>query len=361
MNKLVRKIPFYPIAFFIKMAFQNGGVSVKRFHVYLIYIIRYLILEPFRLAQVLIFQKRIERHEITKPPIFILGHWRSGTSHLQNLLFQDPNHTTSTIFSGLFADNYFVTEFWLKGILNFICRIFKVKYAIQRMPMNLNIPVELDSSLCAMLSEHSYSWGHLFPKKFEKWFNKLVLNQDEKIAREWIKDYDFMIRKLSYRSKGKRVVVKCPGDTARMTLLIKKYPDAKFIYIHRNPISVYNSNQYLWKIIQQQNSVQIISDTEIKKLIINTYKQLLSAYLKQRELIPTSQLVEVHFKNIQQNTLKEIIYIYSNLGLKPVPEQELTALVNANKSYKAKTYSTSIDLEKELRSEWDFAFREWPI
>src|SRR5690606_29592456 len=36
-----------------------------------------------------LFQHRIEATKITKPPGFILGHWRSGTTHLHNLLAQD--------------------------------------------------------------------------------------------------------------------------------------------------------------------------------------------------------------------------------------------------------------------------------
>jgi hypothetical protein len=360
MNQPARKIPFYPVAILLKMAFQNGGVSVSRFPIFLIYILRYIILEPFRLIQVFMFQKRIENHELTEQPIFVLGHWRSGTSHLQNLLFQDPGMTTSTIFSGLFADNYLVSGFWLSGFLNFICRIFKVKYSIQRTPMNLNIPVELDSSLCAMTSENCYTWGQLFPKRFEKWLNKIVFFQDEKTTKEWIRDYDFMIRKLSYKSKGKRVIVKTPGDTARIALLLKKYPKAKFIYIHREPIPVFHSNLYLWKVIQTENSVQKISKDEIKRLIIKTYKQLLTAYLEQRKLLPASQLIEVHFKNIQQNPLREIKAIYSKLGLSAVPEKELTSLISVNKSYKVNSYSTPTELENELKIAWDFAFKEWP-
>jgi hypothetical protein len=35
------------------------------------------------------FDSAIEKTQITKAPLFILGHWRSGTTHLQELLAQD--------------------------------------------------------------------------------------------------------------------------------------------------------------------------------------------------------------------------------------------------------------------------------
>ena len=40
-------------------------------------------------AESLIYRKRIRETKIEKDPIFILGHWRSGTTYLQNVLSRD--------------------------------------------------------------------------------------------------------------------------------------------------------------------------------------------------------------------------------------------------------------------------------
>lgn len=359
MNQAYTKIPFYPVFFLLIAAVKNGGISLSRLHIFLIYLLRYTLLEPFRLIQVYWFYGKIRRHEITEDPIFVLGHWRSGTSHLQNLMVQGGDKTTSTIFTGLFADNYLVTGFWLKGVLNFIIKTLNAQYSIQRVPMHLDIPVELDSSLCAMVSPNCYTWGQVFPIRFEKWIDKMVLFDKEQAAGQWISDYDFMIKKLSYHSGGKRVVVKTPGDTARMLKLYQKYPNARFIYIHRDPIAVYHSNLYLWSVIQKENSVQKLSDNQINTLIIKTYQKLLSAYLKQRAFIPSSQLVEVHFEDLQKSPLATVKHIYSTLNLGPIPEKALAELIETNKSYKVKKYNTAPDLEATIKSQWDFAFKTW--
>jgi len=144
------------------MAAQNSGVSLRRLHIFLVYLFRYLLLEPFRLAEVFLYDGKIRRHELHHSPIFILGHWRSGTSHLQNLLRQDPNTTSATLYTSILADNFYITESWLKPVLNFCAKIFGAKYAMKRTPMDLVIPAELDSGLCAQCSSASYTWGHPF-------------------------------------------------------------------------------------------------------------------------------------------------------------------------------------------------------
>jgi omega-hydroxy-beta-dihydromenaquinone-9 sulfotransferase len=352
-------IPFYPVFFLAGMAVRNGGISPARLHIFVIYLVRYILLEPFRLLELLIYHKRIRAHRLAYPPVFVLGHWRSGTSHLQNMLRLDPGTVSCTIYTGLFPDIYYLTGTWLKNALNFICRLFRVRYSIQRTAMDLDIPAELDPALCALCSGYSYTWGHLFPSAFENQFRKLVLFEDDTIAQKWMDEYDYLIRKLSYRVKNKRVVVKSPGDTARLEHLIKKYPGAIFIYIHRDPFEVFHSSRYLWRVIQKENSLQKISQTKIDQLILSTYDQLLRSYLAQRAAIPASQLIEVHYEDLRDDPLSTMKRIYSETGLGILPEKAIREFASESKKYKTRSYSSPAALEKEITEKWAFSFKEW--
>ena len=86
MKGLPGKIPFAPIGLLFKMIYKNGGISVGRIPMLVIYVFRYVLLEPFRLAEIMLYHKSIESHVLSEPPIFILGHWRSGTSFFQSLV-----------------------------------------------------------------------------------------------------------------------------------------------------------------------------------------------------------------------------------------------------------------------------------
>ncbi len=81
------------------------------------YLLRFTLFEPIRLAERLLYDRAIQRHEFSAPPVFVLGHWRSGTSYLQTLLYLDPQFTTSTIYRSLFSDGFVLTERWLKLVM----------------------------------------------------------------------------------------------------------------------------------------------------------------------------------------------------------------------------------------------------
>ena len=356
-----RKIPFYPLVTFIAFAFSNGGINGRGVSFFFVFLLRYIICEPFRLIEVFLYDGRIRNHRLIEDPIFILGHWRSGTSHLQNLLSKNSEHTTTSLFQFLFADTYLLTEAWLKKPLNWVVKFFRPHFSFQRLPMDFDLPGELDSAMCAMCSPYAYTWGHLFPKRFEKLTTRLLHIEDSAIAEKWIEDYDYLIRKLSFQKKTKRVIVKSPGDTSRVNILLRKYPNSKFIYLHRNPIDVFHSTRYLWDVIQKENSFQRISKEQIDKHIIQTYKLVLSKYIVDRQEIPSDQLIEISFNDLQKKPLVSLELIYTKLELGKFQVKDVEALLEKNKSYKTNLYTTSIELEEQLKTEWEFSFEEMPL
>jgi len=356
MSKIPGKALFAPIGLLFRVAMRHGGIHLTRAPLLAAYVFRYLLLEPLRLAEIFLYDKKIQSHKLTHAPIFILGHWRSGTSYIQSLVCMDKGMTSSTIFRSLFADCFYLAEPWLKGILNFFCKVFKIPYSIQRMPMDLNFPAEADMALCSLCSERSYTWGHLFPKKFSQWVDEQILFRDEHQGGAWAKDYDYFIRKLSLKSNGKRVVIKSPGDTGRIAQLLQLYPTALFIYVYRSPVSVFYSNQYFWKILLKQNSLQKLSDIEVDELIIRNYRQIVSNYLKHRDLIPSNQLAELQFEEVLKDPTGQLAKAYHVLGLGQLPEKDLQSFLLRHGSHKIEPYLTSYEMEQRLRREWPFAF-----
>lgn len=351
--------PFAPLVALLRLVARNGGVHPRRAHVLALTMFRYVILEPLRLAERFLLDRKIEAHTLERDPIFILGHWRSGTSYLQTLLSQDPDLTTSTLYRCLFADIFCTTESWLKPALNAMARILRLPFSLQRMPLDLDIPAEGDVALCTMLSPFSSSWGHVFPKRFDEWMDRCVLRPQLEFAEAWVADYDRFIRKLSWASGNKQVVMKSPADTARVSLLLGRYPKARFVYIHRDPYAVFYSNQYLWDVIRREVSLQVLCDVEVNARILSMYRSLLQSYLEQRSLIPPGQLTEVRFENLQLEPLAELTRVYEELGLGE-PPNALTRFLSEQAPYPTKTYDVSPDIERRLRHEWAFAFAEWP-
>ncbi|MCD8529275.1 MAG: sulfotransferase, partial [Chitinophagales bacterium] len=62
------------------------------------------VMHPFQWIQQMLFKKRIEAIDFThKQPVFILGHWRSGTTHLHYILHHDPQFGTLSNYQSFFV------------------------------------------------------------------------------------------------------------------------------------------------------------------------------------------------------------------------------------------------------------------
>src|SRR5262249_1039130 len=56
--------------------------------------------------------RRIARTSLTEPPLFVLGHWRSGTTLLHDLLSLDPRHIYPTTYECFMPHHFLLSEDW---------------------------------------------------------------------------------------------------------------------------------------------------------------------------------------------------------------------------------------------------------
>ena len=73
----------------------------------------------FYLLQQLFFGSKIRKHEIKNPPVFIVGHWRSGTTFLHDLMATDKAITYPSTLQTMLPNQFMVTG-WLVGRCGFL-------------------------------------------------------------------------------------------------------------------------------------------------------------------------------------------------------------------------------------------------
>ena len=56
-----------------------------------------------------VYGHKLAKMEIDPDPLFIVGHWRSGTTHLHNLLGRDPRHTVPNVYQVIFPGSFLLT------------------------------------------------------------------------------------------------------------------------------------------------------------------------------------------------------------------------------------------------------------
>ena len=100
----------------------------------------------------------------------------------------------------------------------------------------------------------------------------------------------------------------------------------------------------------------------IEKNIFYFYKSTIEGYLKNRSKIPENQLIEISFKNLEENLIDTISNIYHKLDIKGFNDYKpkLEDYKMNLKNYKKNTFSDiPIPIQEKLRTEWDIAFKEW--
>lgn len=312
------------------------------------------------LLQRLLFSRRVRKISFEKdPPLFILGLWRTGTTHLHYLMAQDVR------FGYLKNHQAFTMNFSLLSLdkLNKVLSIFVPgKRPQDDVKVTLDDPAEEEQPFCTMTTRSSIH-SFWFPRN-KTYFKRYHLFEDitEKEKNAWKEDYLFLLKNISFYNKKKRLLLKNPHNTGRVKELLELFPDAKFIFIHRDPYTVFRSTKKLYNRMISSQMLQHYSQGEIEKSILNDNAKVLQKYLREREMIPKGQLIEIGFDELENSPLDTMESIYDELGLDGLAEARpaMKAYLDSVKQYKRNVYrplpSSTL---KKVNSAWDFMFEEF--
>lgn len=313
---------------------------------------------PLRVIEKRKFDKKIQNIKVEKP-IFIIGHWRSGTTFLHYLLGKDKNlgyvSTMDTLDPSVFLN-------YEKLLQRIVSNSLPNKRPMDNLEMGSNLPYEEEYAI-ANLSPYSFYHAWYFPRAIDRYFKRYVLHDDKdtETIDEWKKVYDYFLKKITYKHKGKQIMLKSLVNTAKIKHLLELFPDAKFIHLYRNPYEVYVSTWKLYQSILPLFSFQHINKEAFDESIVRIYKGLEKRYLEDKKLIPEENLIELRYEDLIKEPLKSVEMIYSRFGLadfekvKPSFEE----YVQKHLLYERNNHKIDEQTRKKIYTEWEFAFKEY--
>ena len=315
---------------------------------------------PGFFLQRILFSRKIRNiHLDDHPPIFILGLWRTGTTHLHYLMARDPQ------FGYLKNHQAFTFNFSLLSLdrLNRILGIFVPGRRPQdNVRLTLDDPAEEEQPLCtttARSSIHSF----FFPKNrtyFQKYHLFEGISEEEK--RRWKQDYLYLLKGIAFYSKKKDLLLKNPHNTGRVKELLELFPKAKFVFIHREPTKVFRSTRRLYNRMLSSQFLQHCSQKEIEQIILEDNARILGKYLSERELIPEGHLVEIAFDDLETAPLDTMESIYKSLELDGFTDAlpHMKEYLDSVKHYRRNTYRPLPQaLLQRIHTAWGFWFEEF--
>ena len=199
------------------------------------------------LLQNALFRKTINRTPITQPPVFILGHWRSGTTLLHELLSLDDRFAYPNSFD-TFVPHHFLLSRWIGEPL--VDLLMPSSRPMDQMKLKSRSPQEDEFAMLSSGGPTSYR-RVAFPNNQQDYVSYLDSNsisEDDQIRTR--NEITFFLKALTYKY-GKPLLLKSPPHTGRIKLLRECFPECKFIHISRNPYELVPSTLRLWQTVYE--------------------------------------------------------------------------------------------------------------
>ncbi len=251
----------------------------------------------------------IERQTIDAP-VFIIGLPRTGTTLLHGLIAQDPVTRAPLTWEVTFPAGYSEAPESISRIrkrtdsrLAWANRLVPAFKRIHEIAADL--PQECIAIMAQGFASIQFHTTHNVPS-YQDWF--------EHEAQEY--GYAFHYRFLQHlqaRRAGNRWVLKAPGHLFGLDALLKRYPDARIIQTHRDPLKVMGSVASLATILRRA-----FSDSADPKQIAadwcGRWANALDRSLAIRDEWPAQRFFDIAYADLVADPLAAVERLYEFLG-----------------------------------------------
>lgn len=306
--------------------------------------------------------KRYEKLLADKPlehdPVFILGHWRSGTTFVHNVFSCDKHFGYNTTYQTVFPHLMMWGQPFFKKNMSWL---MPDKRPTDNMELAVDLPQEEEFALANMMPYTYYNFWFL-PKHQQEYADKYLLFDDISEAELKVFEETFtrLIKISLWNTHGTQFQQE-PAAYRACEGTGKDVPNAKFIYLMRNPYTVFESTRSFFTNTIQPLKLQDITPAELEQNILSIYAKLYHKYEADKASIPAGNLIEVKFEDFEADAMGMTEHIYDALSI-PGFADARTAIeqyVGGKKGYKKNKYKYDDRTVQLVQDNWGFALKQW--
>ncbi|HZN34634.1 MAG TPA: sulfotransferase [Pirellulaceae bacterium] len=302
------------------------------------------------LVQKVIFGGRAARTELTADPVFVIGHWRTGTTLLHELLALDPRLRAPTTYECLAPHHFLLTGSWLPRLTTFALPKTRPP---DKMRVAWDAPQEDEFALVNLGVPSPYA-TIAFPNDGsanDAWLELDTLPTPDR--QRWERAVVAFFRQLTYARPG-RLLLKSPTHTFRLPTLTRLFPQARWINIARNPYEVFSSTVRLWRSMYQAYGYQRPRLTGLEEFVLATFERMHERLERTRPLAPAGGIVDVRFEDLLAAPVETMRGVYAalELGDFAVVEPKVAEYFAARASFAANRHELEPRWQEEVSRRW---------
>ncbi len=254
-----------------------------------------------------------EIHEIEiRAPIIVVGLPRSGTTHLVNLMASDSRLRSMPLWEGQAP----VAEESPTRDEN-DPRWIRCQQAWEQMQASS----PLIAAMHPMNPDHVHEELELMLPDFasynQEWTGRVPKWRDYHLGHDQRPHYEYMktgLKILQWYMPRERWVLKCPQHLEQLGPLVETFPDATFAVTHRDPVAVIQSAATM-TCYGARMSYKTTDPEWYLDYWTGRMRQLLSASVRDRHLLPEERTIDVLFHEFMADDLAMVERIYEAAGL----------------------------------------------
>ncbi len=312
-----------------------------------------------RLFEELAYRLRVKKMPLDDAPLFILGHWRSGTTFVHNIFCKDKQFGYTTTYQTVFPNIMF---FGRRLFHLLVSAVMPERRPTDNMELGPDLPQEEEFAMSNLVPYSFYHFWY-FPRHTREYSDKYLTfrtcseHEREVYKREFVR----MVKTSLHNTGGKRYLSKNPPHTGHIREILEMFPNARFIYLVRNPYTVFESTRSFFTNVIEPLKLQDIEPAQIEANIISTYTDLYTRYEEQKSLIPEGHLIEVRFEDFEADPLGMTERIYRELSLDGFEEARpaIEAYIGGKKGFRKNAYQYEERTRRIVEENWGYALEQW--
>lgn len=285
-------------------------------------------------------------------PVFIVNHWRTGSTFLHQCLKEDPRFTAPTLLQCCYPRSFVTAKRFAEPLMR---ALLPEHRPMDNVKLGPGEPQEDEDALFRMTG-YSPLERMIFARSPDYFLHDSLeaLPSSDRLRRRWEQAFLEFTTRLQLHCGG-RIVLKNPFNALRIPTLARLFPDAVFVHTYRDPRVVIPSTIKMWTVVGSQNAMRAEWTPPRFEQVVDTFDRIQTRLRTDLQALPAHRRIDVPFEQLEAQPYDTVRAVYEHLGmpLEGDADAALRRFLDSVKNYRKNSYNLTEDqialIETRLR------------